>query len=106
MFYGQPAKREQSNNRAKSSSLRANFTTNLYLYLIYTQPNPTQFNPKAHAPYTSLHTLSLIQLPLDVEVNVSSSTISLAYKQKISSSGYQYGFLREPKHKQLAAAAR
>lgn len=26
---------------------------------------------QAHAPYTSLHTLSLIQLPLDVEVNVS-----------------------------------
>lgn len=31
---------------------------------------------KAHAPYTSLHTLSLIQLPLDVEVNVSSPNLA------------------------------
>ena len=45
-----------------------------------TSISPTDLEPlpknrtgkqKAHAPYTSLHTLSLIQLPLDVEVNVS-----------------------------------
>ena len=28
--------------------------------------------PQAHAPYTALHTLSLLQLPIDLEVNVSS----------------------------------
>jgi hypothetical protein len=29
---------------------------------------------QAHAPYTALHTLSLLQLPIDLEVNVSNSS--------------------------------
>ncbi|KAG9508818.1 Bardet-Biedl syndrome 5 protein-like protein, partial [Fragariocoptes setiger] len=51
------------------------FTWSVYIYtgfiICLVSFSASGVSAEAHAPYTSLHTLSLLQLPVDVEVNIS-----------------------------------